>query len=193
MVARWVTHNEAGPKSYMAFNPNDMGHGISVGLMQWNQKRGKLPDLLQAWHRKNPAKFDGMFGHYSDDLLSTSFVKGADFTNGTLKTGMERALADPEFQRVQLTMRNNHIENSCEIAKDYQFTALRARAIVADLVNQMGEAGARRLLARVPSVEKIPNPSTRIERLKVMTDGRVNGDDRVASIEDRVREIWRQK
>lgn len=191
MVARWVTHNEAGPQAYTAFNPNDMGHGISVGLMQWNQKRGKLPDLLQAWHQKNPTKFNGMFGRYADDLLDTSFVKRADFTSGTLRSGIDRALADPEFQRVQLSMRNNHIENSCEIARDYRFTSLRGRAIVADLVNQLGEGGTRRVLAQVPKPEKIPSESVRIERLKDITEGRVNGGDRVFAIEDRVKEIWR--
>lgn len=190
-VARWVTHNEAGPLSYTAFNPDDVGNGISVGLMQWNQKRGKLPDLLRAWHTKNPTKFDGMFGRYSDDVLENSFVKTADFNSGVLKTGIDRALADPEFQRVQLHLRNAHIEDSCEIARDYRFTSLRGRAIVADLVNQLGEGGTRRLLAKVPSRDKIPNESVRIERLKDITDGRVNGIDRVDAIEDKVREIWR--
>ncbi len=193
MVARWVTHNEAGQASYTAFNPDDAGNGISVGLMQWNQKAGKLPDLLQAWHRKNPTKFDGMFGRYADDVLSTPFVKSADFTSGTLKSGIDKALADPEFQHVQLNMRNNHIESSCEIARDYRFTSLRGRAIVADLVNQLGEGGTRRLLRQVPKVDKVPNESVRIERLKDITEGRVNGDDRVSAIEGRVKEIWRQE
>ncbi len=191
-VARWVTHNEAGPLSYTAFNPDDMGNGISVGLMQWNQKRGKLPDLLRAWHTKNPTKFDGMFGRYADDVLENSFVKTADFNSGVLKSGIDKALAEPEFQRVQLSLRNEHIEDSCELARDYRFTSLRGRAIVADLVNQLGEGGTRRLLAKVPSRDRIPNESVRIERLKDITDGRVNGVDRVDAIEDRVREIWRR-
>lgn len=192
MVARWVTHNEAGPDSYTAFNPDDAGNGISVGLMQWNQKAGKLPDLLQAWHTKNPTKFDAMFGRYADDVLTTPFVKSADFTNGTLRVGIDKALTDPEFQRVQLTLRNNHIENSCEIARDYRFTSLRGRAIVADLVNQLGEGGTRRILRQVPKVDKVPNESARIERLKDITEGRVNGGDRVSAIEGRVKEIWRR-
>lgn len=190
MIASWVTHNEAGPKSYQAYNPDDMGNGISVGLMQWNQKRGKLPDLLQAWHHRDSDKFDRYFGSYSDDLLRTPFVKGADFNgNAALKAGMQKALADREFQAVQLSLRNEHIEESCEVARDFRFTSLRGRAIVADLINQLGRTGTRQLLSRVAPAD---NESQRIENLKVVSDDRINAADRVAAIEERVRVVWRQ-
>ncbi|MCA9800731.1 MAG: hypothetical protein KC777_02030 [Cyanobacteria bacterium HKST-UBA02] len=190
MIASWVTHNEAGPKAYQAFNPNDMGNGISVGLMQWNQKRGKLPDLLEAWHDRNPNKFDRYFGRYSDDLLRTAFVKDADFNgNATLKAGMQKALADREFQGVQLSLRNEHIEESCEVARDFRFTSLRGRAIVADLINQLGKTGTRQLLSRVAPAD---NESQRIENLKHVSDDRINAADRVAAIEEQVRVVWRQ-
>ncbi|MBZ0186222.1 MAG: hypothetical protein K8F91_08250 [Candidatus Obscuribacterales bacterium] len=189
-IATWITHNEAGPKAFTAFNPNDKGNGISVGLMQWNQKRGKLPDLLDAWQEKDPAKFDSMFGRYSDDLLRTAFVQDADFNgNSTLKRGIKRALADPAFQQVQLSMRNQHIEDSCHMARQYRFTSLRGRAIVADLVNQIGEGGTRKILEKIPPSS---NESQRIEHLKDITGGRINGEDRVAAIEVKVKEIWRQ-
>ncbi|MGD9680354.1 MAG: hypothetical protein AB7W16_04145 [Candidatus Obscuribacterales bacterium] len=190
MIASWVTHNEAGPKAYQAYNPNDMGNGISVGLMQWNQKRGKLPDLLEAWHQRNPNKFDRYFGNYSDDLLRTAFVKDADFNgNATLKAGMQKALADREFQGVQLSLRNEHIEESCEVARDFRFTSLRGRAIVADLINQLGKTGTRQLLSRVAPAD---NESQRIENLKHVSDDRINAADRVAAIEEQVRVVWRQ-
>lgn len=190
MIASWVTHNEAGPKSYQAYNPDDLGNGISVGLMQWNQKRGKLPDLLEAWHHRNPSKFDRYFGRYSDDLLRTAFVKDADFNgNAALKAGMQKALADREFQGVQLSLRNEHIEESCEVARAFRFTSLRGRAIVADLINQLGKTGTRQLLSRVAPAD---NESQRIDNLKHVSDDRINAADRVAAIEERVRVVWRQ-
>src|SRR6185503_9381628 len=35
-----------GGGRYDAFNPNDNGHGISFGLIQFNQKAGSLPQLM---------------------------------------------------------------------------------------------------------------------------------------------------
>jgi len=189
-LATWVTHNEAGPKSFTAYNPDDHHYGVSVGLMQWNQKRGKLPDLLEAWHKKDPAKFDRMFGRYSQDALSADWVKSADFNgNKELHKALVGALADNEFQRVQMDLRNQHVERSCVIAKDHGFTSVRGRAVVADLVNQTGEGGAIKALSHVPTGK---SESQRIEALKNVSHGRTNGTERVASIEDRVHEIWRQ-
>jgi|AGTN01.2.fsa_nt_gi hypothetical protein len=189
-IGSWITHNEAGRSAYTAYNPDDAGNGISVGLMQWNQKAGKLPDLIKAWHAKNPDKFEDMFGGYSDDMLSTSFVRSANFTgNKTLASGISQALSDREFQQVQLNMRNGHIRNSCELANDHRFTSVRGTAVVADLVNQIGPAGTARALRKVST--NIANESLRIEELKRITGWRTNSGDRVGVIEERVKEIWR--
>lgn len=189
-IGSWITHNEAGKSKFTAYNPDDAGSGISVGLMQWNQKAGKLPELIKAWQAKNPGKFDDMFGGYSDDMLSSSWVRSADFVgNRTLASGITRALNDNEFQQVQLTMRNGHIRNSCLLANEHRFTSVRGTAVVADLVNQIGAAGTARALRKVPI--DMPNESLRIEELKRITGWRTNSGDRVDVIEDRVREIWR--
>lgn len=189
MIAGWVTHNEAGHMSYTAFNPDDNGSGISVGLMQWNQERGKLPELVDAWHDKNPAKFDRIFGGSSANMLDESWLRSVDFSSKPgLTRAMHTALADSEFQRVQVDLRNGHIEDSCELARDYRFTSLRGRAVVADMVNQLGEGGARSMLRRLALTG---NESQRIERLKTVSDGRINAADRIAAIEDKVKEVWR--
>ena|GEM_PF-2138186 len=190
MVAQWVTHNEVSKQKFVAFNPDDGGHGISVGLLQWNQKRGRLPELLKDWHHKDPDKFDRIFGNYSANLLKADYVRDADFV-GTPKLyqGMQQALADGEFQQVQLGLRNKHIVKSCEVAQDNGFKSLRGRAVVADLFNQIGESGTVQAMRHVsPSKPE----SARIEELKKVTGGRVNGHDRVSSIEEKVKEIWRQ-
>lgn len=189
MIAGWVTHNEAGHKSFTAFNPDDNGSGISVGLMQWNQERGKLPELVDAWHDKNPAKFDRIFAGSSANMLDESWLRSVDFSSKPALTGaMQTALADSEYQRVQVDLRNGHIEDSCELARDYRFTSLRGRAVVADLVNQLGEGGARSMLRRLALTG---NESQRIERLKTVSDGRINAADRIAAIEEKVKEVWR--
>ncbi len=190
MVSRWVTENEGSKDKHRAFNPNDMGQGISVGLLQWNQKKGKLPDLLQAWHDKNPEKFQDMFGAYSTNLTRDSYVRSADFVgNKTLHDGMVKALADREFQGVQDSLRNKNMVRACELATDYGFKSLRGRAVVSDLVNQLGEGGARNAIKKIP----LDKPeSARIEELKRRTGGRINGQDRVSTLEENVKKIWRQ-
>lgn len=191
-IGSWITHNEAGKSKFTAYNPDDAGSGISVGLMQWNQKAGKLPELIKAWHAKNPGKFEDMFGGYSDDMLSSSWVRSANFVgNRTLASGITKALNDREFQQVQLEMRNGHIRNSCLLANEHRFTSVRGTAVVADLVNQIGHAGTARALRKVPI--NMPSESLRIEELKRITGWRTNSGDRVGVIEDRVREIWRME
>jgi hypothetical protein len=190
MVAQWVTHNEVSQQRFLAFNPNDHGAGISIGLLQWNQKKGSLPELLKDWHEKDPAKFNRMFGGYAAGLLKADFVRSADFV-GTpiLNQGIHSALADGEFQEVQLALRNAHIVKSCEVAQSNGFSSLRGRAVVADLFNQIGERGTVHALQKVSASKP---ESMRIEDLKKLTGGRVNGHDRVSSIEDNVKDIWRK-
>lgn len=189
MVAQWVTKNEGGEK-YLVYNPNDHGQGISVGLLQWNQKKGRLPDLLQAWHAQDPAKFNHMFGRHAAQMLRADSVRVADFNNDrALHNGMLAALADKEFQQVQAQLRSKHIVHSCEVAQEHDFKSLRGRAVVADLYNQIGETGTIRALNQVP---RGPKESVRIEQLKATTGHRTHGEDRVASIEDKVKEVWRK-
>lgn len=191
MIANWVTKNEAGHKSYIAFNPDDNGAGISVGLMQWNQERGLLPDLVEEWHDRNPAKFNQIFGSNATKMLNESWLRSVDFSSSpALTEDMKEALELPEFQRVQLNLRNEHIEESCEMAKGYGFSSLRGRAVIADLVNQLGKGGTRRFLSKIPFSG---NESNRIEQLKAVTDDRVNAADRIAIIEQEVKKIWRQQ
>lgn len=190
MVAKWVTQNEGSRDKHLAYNANDMGHGISVGLLQWNQEKGKLPDLLKSWHDKNPRKFNTMFGEHASDLLMDSWVRTADFNgNKTLYAGMRKALADSEFQGVQDHLRNQNMVRACHVATDHGFKSLRGRAVVSDLFNQLGEGGARSALRKVPDGK---GESARIEDLKRITGTRINGKDRVNTLEDNVKEIWRQ-
>ncbi|MBU6454966.1 MAG: chitosanase [Cyanobacteria bacterium REEB67] len=190
MVEKWVTHNEVAKKKYEVYTPNDAGHGISVGILQWNQKRGSLTELLREWHHKDPAKFDHTFGKYSASLMNVDFVKKADFNKDPiLNRGMKASLADHEFQQVQLGLRYKQLAHSCDVAQDHGFKSLRGRAVVADLFNQMGPNGTVKAMEKVPANK---NESVRIEQLKKLTGNRPHGHDRVSLIEDQVKEVWRQ-
>src|SRR5258706_499414 len=62
----YTARNEGGG-NYSAWNPNDNGAGVSFGLIQFNQKRGSLPTLMQRMHDKDPAKFDQIFGPHAQN------------------------------------------------------------------------------------------------------------------------------
>ncbi len=145
-VISTVAGNEGG---LTTLTKNDAGHGISVGIRQWNQKRGELPDLLKSFHDKNPEKFDATFGRYADRLLNEKYVRKANLAgNKEIMRGMKIALADPEFQEVQVDKFRKFADKSAETAKKYGLKSELGAALVADITNQMGEGGLRRVMRR---------------------------------------------
>jgi hypothetical protein len=145
-VVKTVASNEG---KFNTINLNDAGHGISVGVRQWNQKAGELPDLLKSFHDKNPEKFDKIFGKYADDLLSEKYVRRTNMAgNKDMMGRMKEALNDPEFQEVQVDKFKKFAEKTGEMAKKYGLKSELGAALVADIANQMGEGGARRIMRR---------------------------------------------
>ncbi len=145
-VIRTVASNEG---SLTTLTKNDAGHGISVGIRQWNQKRGELPDLLKSFHDKSPEKFDATFGRHAKRLLSENYVRHANLAgNKEIMSGMKKALADPEFQEVQVEKFRKFADKSAETAKKYGLKSEVGAALVADITNQMGEGGLRRVMRR---------------------------------------------
>ncbi|MBX9877447.1 MAG: hypothetical protein K2Y22_03235 [Candidatus Obscuribacterales bacterium] len=55
-VKKLISRNEGG---YTTIALNDNGYGISVGIAQWNQKKGELPKLLKAWFDASEAEREG--------------------------------------------------------------------------------------------------------------------------------------
>lgn len=145
-VVKTVASNEG---KFNTINLNDAGHGISVGVRQWNQKAGELPDLLKSFHDKNPEKFDKIFGKYADNLLSEKYVRRTNMAgNKDMMGRMKEALNDPEFQEVQVDKFKKFAEKTGEMAKKYGLKSELGAALVADIANQMGEGGARRIMRR---------------------------------------------
>lgn len=143
-VVALISRNEGGVTS---INWNDAGSGISVGIQQCNQKAGSLPELLRRMHEDNPEKFNRIFGRYSSALLNENFVRHANFSpRNELGRSMQMAVREPEFQRTQVKMVREHVVRSAETARQLGIKSTMGVALVADLTNQFGEAGAIKYL-----------------------------------------------
>jgi len=161
-------------------NKNDNGHGISVGIRQWNQKRGELPDLLKSMHDKDPQKFDQTFGPYAKNLQNEKWVRHANMAgNPDLMKRMKTALNDPEFQQVQIDKAREFAQKSIDTAQRYGLKTEQGAALVADITNQMGEGGARRVLSKAGLVSggTVQNESAALARVEHYTH-RPNSRDR---------------
>ena len=147
---------------------NDAGHGISVGIRQWNQKAGELPDLLKSMHDKNPEKFDQTFGPYAKNLQNEKYVRHTDMAhNPDLMKRMDTALHDNEFQNVQVNQARNFAKQAIDTAQQYGLKTERGAAMVADIVNQTGPGGLQHALKRagLHAGGSVQNEDAAIERL----------------------------
>ncbi|MBS2006243.1 MAG: hypothetical protein JST01_04340 [Cyanobacteria bacterium SZAS TMP-1] len=141
----WAISGNEG--NYTTLNPNDAGHGISIGIRQWNQKSGELPTLLRSWHDKDPEKFNAIFGQYSQSMLNESFIRGTNFASKPgLLDDIRRALADKEFQQVQLDLARQFVVHSVQLGYQAGFRSELALADIADVINQCGPGGFQRAL-----------------------------------------------
>jgi|AGTN01.1.fsa_nt_gi hypothetical protein len=143
-VVAMVSANEGKPNS---INWNDNGHGISVGLFQANQKSGELPMLLNKMHDANPQLFSQVFGRQANNMLNENFVRSAQISQGNeLGKMMQDAVNRPEFQKVQLDMMREKVAHASQVAGNYGIKSELGVALTADLINQLGEGGAKKHL-----------------------------------------------
>lgn len=149
LTERIVASISSHEGSYTSINHNDAGYGISVGIRQWNQKAGELPDLIRAWHGRNPARFKQIFGDYTANLLDETWVRSYDMASDSMfMNSMKNALADKDLQRVQMEDAHRFVNHTTELAKKYGFQSEFGIALVCDMVNQMGPTGTERTLAK---------------------------------------------
>lgn len=149
LTERIVTSISSHEGNFTSINENDAGYGISVGIRQWNQKTGELPNLIRAWHDKHPAKFKQIFGTYTPSLLNEKWVRNYDMANDSqFMHAMQNALADKDLQRVQMEDAKKFVNNTTELAKKYGFQSEFGVALVCEMVNQMGANGTERTLAK---------------------------------------------
>lgn len=149
LTERIVASISSHEGSFTSINHNDAGYGISVGIRQWNQKTGELPNLIRAWHNKNPARFTQIFGDYTPNLLDEKWVRSYDMANDSrFMNSMKNALADKDLQRVQMEDAHRFVNHTTELAKKYGFQSEFGIALVCEMVNQMGQTGTERTLAK---------------------------------------------
>lgn len=145
-VVAAVSGNEG---NFQSINRNDSGYGISVGIRQWNQKVGELPGLLKAWHDKDPEKFQQIFGENANNLLKENWVRQANFqAQPGLMDSMKNALADHEFQDVQVQLARDFVVRGIQLGMKYGLKSELALAHVVDMANQKGFGGAESVLRR---------------------------------------------
>jgi hypothetical protein len=148
-VAHVVSRHEGRPDS---INWNDNGAGISAGMFQANQKLGELPELLHRMEKANPQLFAHVLGVEFAEIAKNhpEKIRQVEFTNDTGKAPnklglqLQEALKQPSFQQVQLEMLRKKIVHAAKVASSYGIKSERGIALVADLINQLGEGGGVR-------------------------------------------------
>lgn len=167
-VDRVIANISAHEGNFTSINKNDAGYGISIGIRQWNQKAGELPVLMKAWNRQDPQKFQQVFGPYAQQLLNDKWVRSYDMANDDqFMSRMKTALADKEFQDVQVSESRAFVKRNMELAHSYGFKSELGVALICDMVNHMGSGGTEKALKKIGLVKggQIADERRAVERL----------------------------
>lgn len=133
------TARTEGGGRYDAWNKNDVGKGVSFGLIQFNQKAGRLPQLLKAMEARDPRRFRETFGGHTQKLLDEGWVRRANLNAPDLKRRLEASGRDPVFQAVQREMaKRDYFEPVRRLGEQHGLTSQRAMAALFDASVQMG-------------------------------------------------------
>lgn len=145
-IAKVISDHEG---VFDSINWNDKGAGISAGIFQANQKCGELPKLLVNMQAADRSLFTSIFGSAFASIVKNNpnDIRHMTFTNDS-KTGpnewgkrLKEALRQAVFKNVQIDMLHQKIVHASHIAAQYGITSERGVALVADMVNQLGEGG----------------------------------------------------
>lgn len=150
-----ISKNEG---SFNSINRNDAGHGISVGMMQWNQRVGGLPDLLQRMLEEDPELFKKLFPDLfaefvgADGKIDANKLRKFDFTGSekgeAMLSQLKEGLVDPKMKNVQIAMARESVVAAEKIGINAGFKSELGLAIICDAVNQAGQGGVQSALTR---------------------------------------------
>ena len=139
-----------GRGKYDAWTANDNGHGVSYGLVQFNQDVGSLPTLMKKMNESNPELFEHYFGAQTPNMLDEHFVRTANLNDPDIKERMLEAARDPEFQQVQRDVaKEGYFDFIPEQSQKYMGVATPSERSVAMLFDsniQNGPQGTSNLL-----------------------------------------------
>jgi len=134
-------------RRYDAWNPDDAGHGVSFGLIQFNQEVGGLPTLFRKMHDADPAKFNQVMGPHASHALSSSWVKTANLNDPDIKSRMLQLARDPGMQQVQRDeARRGYFDPAMRLAEQYGLKSERAMSMLFDSCVQNGSGGTAKFL-----------------------------------------------
>ncbi len=150
-----VSKNES--TSYRSINWDDNSAGVSVGVMQWNQKKGQLPELFARWHEEYPIAFNAIFGEkasngktYAQNLLHEEYVRDADFRHDSkLRHALVKALEHPGFQKAQDELSHEMVEEYRDIAHKHGIHTQFGVGMIVDAANQLGPYAVARMLRKI--------------------------------------------
>jgi len=159
-IARVIMRHEGAADE---INWNDNRAGVSGGMFQANQKYGELPMLLKKMQQADCYLFRNIFGQKFSHLVASQpeAVRAITFTNprksgpNALGLALQKAIRQPQFQEVELDMLRQKVLHASYVARQYGIGSERGVALVADMINQLGEgrdglngksSGARRYL-----------------------------------------------
>lgn len=142
-----VAHVMSHEGDLTTINPNDNGHGISVGMFQWNQGNpnagaGGLGDLLLQMNLKHP-------GSVPADIINAINTPGQhDFlalnlASGPLRDELNAVVSNPAFAELQIDIARAKVAACARIAKELGLNSVGGVMLVTDMVNQMGSGSAK--------------------------------------------------
>jgi len=158
-----------GAGKFGALNLNTDKAGLSYGIIQWAQRPGRLPELLQAFAAADRDLFIDIFGD-GDAALADSLIAYTGKANGGVNpaTGItlnpafdliatpwrdrfERATLQLKFQTVQVATATTVFQQSLQRIRAYaqDIVSERGIAFMLDVANQFGDTGLKKLYQNV--------------------------------------------
>lgn len=170
-----VAENESKGK-FSAWNGNDNGHGISFGILQFNQKVGSLYNLLMQCKKANEAKFSEIFGQWTTHLVNRAEFIAADLNTNYFKICFEKVASVPEFQEEQYALAySEYFLPACKDAFEFGFGSNRAIVALMDSCVQNGPGGTHAFLVKASNNGQVGGWKLLKEFARLADDNKYSG------------------
>lgn len=146
----YVARNESGGR-YDAWTPDDNAWGVSYGLIQFNQKRGSLPQLLTRMSIADRDLWKSIFSPDDDAILLDEArlrdLRKSNLNKGNLREKLEAAGGHVVFRQVQRDLaREGYLDPAWKACQSVGLTSERAVAMAFDAAVQRGVGWMRKNL-----------------------------------------------
>lgn len=170
----YVARTESGG-SYTAWNPDDNGAGVSAGLIQFNQRRGALPDLFARMYRTDERLFRRLAPDHWVTFIAPDHVRTMDLNLPGPKADALALLREPLFQQVQRDLtRQLYFEPAWRLAKMNGLCSERAAAFVLDVAVHRDLGW---LEAELPASREFLTEKSAIASLADLADSGLGGEE----------------